>query len=122
MTKTQKIVYYILKGLLTALFLFSAYSKLSGDPMAVAGFTMTGLPVWFMYVIGIGELLGPIGLWVRPVFRYAYEGLFIILAGAIGTTCAFLPGPIVLLPILTAVALGIVVWLHGKKTATPAVV
>ena len=118
MTKKQKIAYYILLVILTLLFLFTAFDKLRGDPMAIAGFTQIGLPVWFMYLIGTGELLGAIGLWIRPVFRYAYEGLFIVLAGAIVTTAVFMPGPVVILPIVVAIILGIVVWLHGKGAAT----
>src|ERR1700744_6391624 len=83
--------------------------------MDVAGFAAAGLPVWFMYVIGIGELAGAIGLWIPHFFRYAYEGLFLVLAGAFGTTLAFVSIPFALLPLIVAILLGILVWLHSKK-------
>ena len=83
--------------------------------MAVAGFASVGLPLWFMYVIGIGEVLGPIGLWTRRFFRYAYEGMFIILTGAIVTTAIFQSVTLALFPLVVAIILGIVVWLHNKK-------
>ncbi len=84
--------------------------------MAVAGFAKIGLPIWFMHIIGIGEILGAIGLWVRPVFRYAHEGLFLVLAGAFGTSLAFLGLAIALFPLVVAILLGIVVWLNDKSS------
>ncbi len=114
MTKPQKITYYVLLSLISALFLFSGYDKLSGDPMAVSGFAQAGLPIWFMYMIGIGEVLGAIGLWIRPLFRYAYEGLFIVLVGAVGTTFAFVSPAMAILPLVVGILLGVVVWLHKK--------
>ncbi len=119
MTKTQKIVYNVLRVILTALFLFTAFDKLRDDPMAVAGFATIGMPVWFMYVIGVGELIGGIGLWFEKTFRYAYEGLFLVLLGAIVTTWIFVSKPVTLVPLVVAILLGILVWLHNKKS-TPA--
>jgi putative oxidoreductase len=114
MSKKQKIIYYILLVMISALFLFSGVPKLLAEPIAVKSFTIAGLPLWFMYLIGIGEILGAIGLWIPRVFRYAYEGLFIVLAGATGVTIAYVGLLMALFPILVAVMLGIVVWLHSK--------
>ena len=69
-----------------------------------------------MYLIGVGEVLGGIGLWVRPVFCYAYEGLFIILVGAIGVSAVYVGLLTAILPIVVAILLGIVVWLNKKRT------
>jgi uncharacterized membrane protein YphA (DoxX/SURF4 family) len=93
MTKMRQSIYYVLLVIVSAIFLLASFSKLSGNSMAEAGFTKIGLPIWFMYVIGIGELCGVVGLWIRPLFRYAYEGLFVVLAGAIVTTVAFVSVP-----------------------------
>src|SRR5579872_4868634 len=98
MSKNQKAVYYVLLVIISGLFLFSGILKLLAEPMAAASFSMVGLPLWFMYVIGTGEVIGAIGLWISPVFRYAYEGLFVVLAGAFGTTLAFLGVPMSLFP------------------------
>ena len=117
MNKKHKVAYYVLLVLITALFLVSGIPKLLDQPMAAAGFAMVGLPLWFMYVIGIGEILGAIGLWIRPLFRYAYEGLFVVLAGAFGTTLVFLGFGMSLFPLIAAIILGIVVHLHGKIPA-----
>ena len=114
MTKAQKITYYILLVLMTALFLFTGYDKLSGDRMAVSGFAAVGLPLWFMYAIGILEILGAVGLWFKGLFRYAYEGLFVILIGAILTTVVFMGPVLAILPLVVAIVLGVIVWLHSK--------
>jgi uncharacterized membrane protein YphA (DoxX/SURF4 family) len=115
MSKTQKITYTVLLVLVSALFLLSSFSKLSGNAMAEAGFTEIGLPIWFMYVIGIGELFGVIGLWTRPFFRYAYEGLFVVLAGAVVTTAVYVSALAAIFPFITAIVLGIIVCLHSEK-------
>jgi hypothetical protein len=116
MTKKQKIIYYVLFVIISALFLFSGVPKLLTIPMEAAGFMKIGLPLWFMHLIGIGEILGAIGLWVRPVFRYAYEGLFLVLAGAFGTTLVFMGFAMAIFPLVVAILLGIVVWLHSKSS------
>jgi hypothetical protein len=119
MTKKQKIVYYILLVLVSGLFLVASYAKLTGNAGAAASFTVAHLPIWFMYFIGVAELLGVIGLWVRPLAVYAASGLFVILAGAIVVTAVFVSVPEALFPLVTAIVLGIIVKL-GKKRAFPA--
>lgn len=115
MTKKQKIAYHILLVLVSGLFLFSGVPKLLAEPIAVQSFSVAGLPIWFMYFIGTGEVLGAIGLWTKTFFRYAYEGLFLVLIGATYVTAVYVNIPSALFPIGAAVALGFIVWLHAKK-------
>jgi len=115
MTKTHKVIFYILLVITTATFLFTSYDKLSGDPMAKAGFAVAHLPVWFMYFIGVCELLGAIGLWIPRLRNWAAAGLFVILAGAIVTTVIFVSVPFALLPLIVAILLALVIWLGNKK-------
>lgn len=115
MTKTQKIVYYVLLVLISALFIFAAIPKLMGQAIEVSAFASVGLPVWFMYIIGIGEIAGTIGLWIRGLSFYAAEGLFLVLAGAFGTTLAVQGAVLALLPLVAGIILGIVVWLGRKR-------
>ena len=114
MTKKQKIVYYVLLTIISVLFLFSGFSKLFPSPMIISGFAVAGLPLWFVYLIGAGEVLGAIGLWIRSLFRFAYEGLFIILAGAFGVSAVYTGLLTAIFPLIFAVMLGIIVWLHKK--------
>ena len=119
MTKAHKIAFYILLVLTSALFLFTSYDKLSGDPMAKAGFAVAHLSVGFMYFIGVCELLGAIGLWIPKLRNWAAAGLFIILAGAVITTAIFVSAVEALFPLIAAVLLALVVWLGNKKHSAP---
>ena len=121
MTKTQKIVYYVLNVLLSVLFLFSAYSKLIADPQAIQGFAVAGLPIWFMYTIGALEVLGAIGLWVRKIAPVAAAGLVIIMVAATILTAVFMSVPFAALPLVVGIILVIQIWLGSKRvSAAPA--
>jgi putative oxidoreductase len=99
MTKTQKITYYVLLVIVTLVFLMASVPKLLAEPQAAAGFAVAGLPVWFMYLIGILEIVGLIGLWIPSFMDFAVIGLSIILIGAIVTTAAFMSVPFALFPL-----------------------
>ena len=115
MTKKQKIAYYVLLVIISALFLWAAYMKFTENPQEVAGFVTAGLPLWFMQMIGIGEVLGVIGLWTDRFFRYGYEGLGLVLVGAFITTWMFVSIPFAFTIIIPAAILATIVWLQGKK-------
>jgi uncharacterized membrane protein YphA (DoxX/SURF4 family) len=119
MTKTNKIVYYILLVIVSALFLFSAYSKLSGDPMQVAGFATAHLPIWFMYFIGVAELAGAIGLWIPKLQKLANCGLKVIMVGAVVTTAIFVSVPLAIFPLVVGVVLYYISRLAKKNLANP---
>ncbi len=117
MTKTQNIVRIIILGLTTFAFLAAGIMKLLGTEMEVAGFTKWGFPLWFMYFIGVCEVLGAIGLHVKKVSRLAAIGLVIILFGAIGTHVFHNEGLIAPIPatVLTLFLFGIL-YLDRKKS------
>jgi hypothetical protein len=117
MNKKQKITYRVLLVILSLIFLSAAIPKLLGLQIEVTGFAQVGLPVWFMYCIGLGELFGAIGIWTKTFFRYAYEGLFLVLAGAIILTVIYQGVVLAILPIVTAIILGFVVSLNRKIPA-----
>ena len=114
MTKNQKITYYILLVIISLLFIVAAVPKIMDNPQAQAGFTMAHLPIWFMYFVGVAELLGAIGLWVKKYSLLAGYCLMIILAGAIITTAIFQSVLGALFPLIAALVLGTVIRL-GKK-------
>lgn len=66
----MKLVLWILQGLLVVAFLAAGGQKLLGVESQVAEFDRYGYPLWFMYVTGIVEVTGALGLLVgfsRPV-------------------------------------------------------
>src|SRR5437016_4674594 len=111
MTKKQKIAFNVLRVIISLVFLSAGIPKLLGQEAVIQGFAMAGLPVWFMYCVGIGELLGVIGIWTKVGYRYAYEGMFIVLIGATITTAVFQSVVFALLPLAVLILLGIMVWL-----------
>ena len=118
MTKTQKIIYYVLNVLLTAVFLFAAYPKLVAAPEAIQGFAVAGLPVWFMYLIGAFEVLGAIGLWMRKTAPLSACGLIIIMIAAVIITAIFVSVTMAIMPLVVGIVLVIQLWLGTKHAAS----
>jgi len=121
MTKKQKIAYYILLVMVSLIFIMASLSKLTSQPSAIAGFSVAHLPIWFMYFIGVAELAGVIGLWLRgasPRFsqlrQWAASGLLIILAGAVVTTAAFVSVAEAFFPLVVGIIIGCIMRLDKK--------
>lgn len=83
MSKARTIMMWISLGLASLAFAAAGAAKLAGIEAVHASFAIMGLPVWFGYFIGLCELAGAFGLWLRRTSPYASAGLFIIMLGAI---------------------------------------
>ena len=57
--------------------------KLIGNEMVLASFATLGLPAWFGTFIGLCEVAGGIGIWLRRTSMLAAGGIAIIMLGAI---------------------------------------
>lgn len=111
MNRTANTALWIAQGLIAALFLFGAYSKLTGDPMVVAGFAAMGLGEGMVVFVGLCELAGGIGILIPLLSGLAALGLVALLLGAVvlgvsagGPVAAIFPGVTLLL--VAAVAWG----------------
>ena len=108
----------VLTVLLTIAFLMSGIMKLTGAEQIRQGFEGWGYPIFFMYIIGLCEVAGAIGLWLRRFSYAAKVCIILLMAGAVLTHLVFdgvgdaVP-PIILL-ILAAAAL----MLHRKERDT----
>jgi hypothetical protein len=94
-TKTRNIIGWVLTGLLTAVFLMSAFMKLSGSPEAIKGAAAFGLSAATVKVIGVLEVLS-ILLFVFP--RTGVLGTLLVaayLGGAIATHLEHQQSPLV---------------------------
>ena len=67
----QRIVTWVLSGLLALAFFGAGLSKLTGQVMMVHEFSLFGFPLWFMYVTGVIEIAGAVLVLVP---RFAYVG------------------------------------------------
>ncbi len=110
MTETSRgvrIALWVASGLLTALYLFAGFMKVSSNPQAVEGFAKYGYSDGFRLFIGSCEMAGAIGLWIPKLSFWAAAGLVVIMLGAVYThlTNAEAPtGPVVALALLGFVA------------------
>lgn len=64
----MRIVSWVLCVLIAIAFLPAAFLKFIGSPMEAQAFDLFGLPLWFMYVIGVVEAVAGIGILIP---RYA---------------------------------------------------
>ena len=98
---------WVLSGLLTAAFLMAGGSKVTGAEMIVQNFEKWGYPTFFLYVVGLTEIICAIGLWI-PRFRgLAALGLVGLMVGAVRTHLLYAEfnqlGPAVVLGILALI-------------------
>lgn len=66
-SRNMTIVLWVLRVLMAALFLYAAFSKLTGQPKMVEGFALLPVGQWFRYVVGLTELVGGVAV-VVPAF------------------------------------------------------
>jgi len=77
--KTQKIIYYIATGLLSALMLFSAGMYFLNNAEVNEAFISMGYPTYLIYPLAIAKILGVIAIWQNKnqiLKEWAYAGFF----------------------------------------------
>lgn len=115
--RAGRIALGVLQGLIVLAYLFSAYSKLSADPQAVAGFELIGLGLPGLYAIGVIELLGALGLLVPRLMGLAATGLVLLMIGATITTAVVVGGALVLVPAVYLVLVSVLAYARRRNTA-----
>ncbi|HAS39269.1 MAG TPA: hypothetical protein DCS93_02265 [Microscillaceae bacterium] len=85
--KTQKIIYWVVTGLLSALLLMSAGMYFVNYAQASTNFTKLGYPVYIIYPLAIAKILAVVAILTKmstKLKEWAYAGLFFefVLAGA----------------------------------------
>jgi len=75
----------IVSIILAVAFLITGGMKLASVPQLVANFETYGFPAGSHYVVGLLEVVAAIGLFVRPIAKYAAFLLVVIAIGAIST-------------------------------------
>ncbi len=112
---------WLLTILLAAFFLMAGGAKLAGSPSQIAHFVRWGYPGWFLYVVGIVESVGAIGLVVPRLAGFAVLILGITMVGAslthlIHGESLAVPVPLVLLCLLAPI--GVARWDHVHALLT----
>ncbi|MFF2750679.1 DoxX family protein [Kitasatospora sp. NPDC058048] len=104
---------------LLALFfaLASALPKLLALPAATTVFDAIGAGHWFMYLTGLVELAGAVGLLVRRLAGPAATALIIFLAFAFITQLTAMHGENAGTPFIFMVPLAVIAWHRRAETA-----
>jgi uncharacterized membrane protein len=114
-----RIALRVLQGLIAVAYLYSAWSKLSADPQAVAGFAAIGIGDTGRIVIGIVEAAGAIGLLIPRLQGLAATCLVAWMVGATVVTLFAFP----LLAVVPAVYLvAVAILAYGLRGNTAALV
>jgi uncharacterized membrane protein len=85
---TQKIIYWVATGLLSAMMLMSAFMYFSGGAEFKAQIAQIGIPLFFIHFLGVAKILGAAALlYPRPhlLKEWAYAGFTFTFLGAIWT-------------------------------------
>ncbi|MFJ5229504.1 DoxX family protein [Kitasatospora sp. NPDC088391] len=109
---------WALRVLLALFFaLASALPKLLALPAATTVFDAIGVGHWFMYLTGLVELAGAVGLLVRRLAGPAATGLIVFLLFAFVTQLTAMHGENAGTPFLFMVPLAVVAWHRRAETA-----
>lgn len=79
----MKYLIWVGMALVSLVMLAGGASKLTGNEMALASFSKLGLPAWFGTFIGVAEIAGAFGIWLKRTSALAALGIAIIMAGAL---------------------------------------
>lgn len=74
-----------LRFLLAAVFVGAAGMKLTASEFEVSNFERFGYPSWFMYAVGIAQVLGAVSLRVRGYVAYGSLFLAAMMAGGVAS-------------------------------------
>lgn len=79
----MKYVIWAAMVVVTLVMLMGGLMKLTGNPIATASFSALGLPSVFATFIGVCEIAGAIGIWLRKTSLLAAIGISLIMLGAV---------------------------------------
>jgi hypothetical protein len=117
--KTNKIIYWVATGFLSAFMLFSAYSYIT-NPGMQAAFVHLGFPNYFRVELAVAKILGALAL-LTPMIpalikQFAYAGFAITFTSAIvAHTSSGDPMSVAIMPVIALVIL-LISYLYYRKT------
>ncbi len=114
--RAASIALWTLQVTTAAVFVMAALPKLTADPMAVAGFTAMGFGATGMFVIGLLEVAGAIGLLIPRLTGLAALCLVALMIGAVTVTVLMLGISMVAVPAVVGVLAAIIAW--GRRRST----
>lgn len=89
----MRVAFWAAMGITTLVMVAGGVAKLTGHPVAHGVFADLGTPGWVVYAVGLCELAGAAGLWLRQTSVWAALGIAGIMLGAIYYHLSFPPLP-----------------------------
>jgi putative oxidoreductase len=83
--RALNLILWIVSVLLAVEFVFSGVPKLLGNPIMVDMFDKVGLGLWFMYVTGVLEIIGAVGILIP---RFSLQAACLLALVMLGATIA----------------------------------
>lgn len=115
-SKTNRIIYWVATGILSALMLMSAGMYIFDHATVSATFVALGFPAYIIYPLAIAKILGLIAIWTRKsntLREWAYAGFFFDFLLAAAAHFAIADGEHI--PAMAATVLLLVSYIFGKK-------
>lgn len=106
-----------LSYILAVIFILSGGAKVAGLEFEIVAFERWGYHLWFMYFIGIAEVVGGVALAANILRKYAAPALAALMVGAIATHVHHGEWPMLLVA-LTIFTLSVILSLSLWKPAT----
>ena len=116
-SRTVNIVVWVLQVLAAAMFVYAGVAKIFADPMQIQGFEAMGLGVTGMYVVGVLEVAGGLGLLLPGVAGFAASCLVALMIGATVLSLGLMGFvPLIAVPVLTLVVVAVIAWVRRRGT------
>ena len=120
-SRRRTITIWVLTILVAIAFAGAGLQKITQAEAMVTAFNGFGLPLWFMTLVGIAEIVGAIGLLLPPIAFVAGLGLMGIGGGAFITHMASGDSIGMAIPAIVVFVLSVIVtWLRGSNFARTA--
>jgi uncharacterized membrane protein YphA (DoxX/SURF4 family) len=115
MTKTQKIISWILAGLIAFGFIFAGITKLAGAEMQIKNLESWGYPLWFRFPIGFLELVFAVALLIPKYRKKTVYAVFAWTVAAVITHLQAGQANMIIAPILFSVLAAMILLLQRDK-------
>jgi uncharacterized membrane protein YphA (DoxX/SURF4 family) len=116
MTKTKRIISWVLAGFIAIGFLFAGITKLLGADMQIKNLESWGYPLWFRFPIGLVEIVLAVTILIPKYRRLTIYGIFIWTAVAVITHLQASQAAMIGSPILFSILAGVILLLQREKT------
>lgn len=111
------VVLWVLQVLMALLFLWAGGTKVLADPMQVQGFKDLGLGLAGLYIVGVLEIAGAVGLLLPGVMGFAATCTVPLMIGAtIATLAMGGVSAVVVVPLVTLLVVAYIAWSRRENT------